>query len=204
MADTVLASPSTPGGPVVTLRRRPPIRNPEELASLGMWLALAPIAMLFLAIISAFVVRRGLGSDWVPLHLPVLVWWNTGVLLLSSVTLEIGRRALRATGRNATWAWTTFGLGVAFLAGQVMAWGQLMSRGVSMGATRYGSFFYVLTGLHAVHLVAGVAGLLAAALWPQAGWKDVSRGSAVKVAGVYWHFMDILWLGILLLLVLGR
>jgi cytochrome c oxidase subunit 3 len=169
-----------------------------------MWLALAPIAMLFFALISAFVVRRGLGSDWVPVQLPALVWANTGVLLLSSVTLELGRRALRAGRGDQGLSWTTLGLGVTFLVGQVMAWSQLAGSGVSLGATPYGSFFYVLTGTHAVHLAVGVLGLLAAALWPSSGWKGVSRAGAAKVTGLYWHFMDILWVGILLLFVLGR
>ena len=185
-------------------RRRTPIRTSTDLATLGMWLALAPIAMLFLALISAFVVRRGLGNDWVAVQLPALVWANTGVLLLSSVTLELGRRALRSGRTDHGFAWTTLGLGVTFLVGQVVAWNQLMGHGVSLGTTPYGSFFYVLTGTHAVHLAAGVLGLLAAALWPQQGWKGVPRSGAVKVAGLYWHFMDILWVGILLLFVLGR
>jgi len=169
-----------------------------------MSLALAGISMLFLALTSAFVVRRGLGNDWVPVRLPVLVWANTGVLLLSSVTLELGRRALRNHRTDHGFAWTTLGLGVTFLAGQMMAWKQLMSSGVSVGTTPYGSFFYVLTGTHAVHLAGGILGLLAVALWPQHGWKGISRVGAVKVAGLYWHFMDILWVGILLLFVFGR
>ncbi len=184
--------------------RRASQRSPTELATLGMSLALAGISMLFLALTSAFVVRRGLGNDWVPVRLPVLVWANTGVLLLSSVTLELGRRALRNHRTDQGFAWTTLGLGVTFLAGQMMAWKQLMSSGVSVGTTPYGSFFYVLTGTHAVHLAGGILGLLAVALWPQHGWKGISRVGAVKVAGLYWHFMDILWVGILLLFVFGR
>ena len=202
MADSLASSPSPQ---VATLRRRrTPIRTSTDLATLGMWLALGSISMLFLALTSAFVVRRGLGGDWIPVRLPVLVWANTGVLLLSSVTLELGRRALRSGRTDHGFAWTTLGLGVTFLAGQVVAWNQLMSSGVSVGTTPYGSFFYVLTGTHAVHLAGGILGLLAVALWPQQGWKGVPRTGAVKVAGLYWHFMDILWVGILLLFVLGR
>ncbi len=195
----------SPSPQVVPLRpRRTPIRTPTDVATLGMWLALGAISMLFLALTSAFVVRRGLGGDWIPVRLPVLVWANTGVLLLSSLTLEMGRRALRSGRTDHGFAWTTLGLGVTFLVGQVVAWNQLMSSGVSVGTTPYGSFFYVLTGTHAVHLAGGILGLLAVALWPQQGWKGVPRAGAVKVAGLYWHFMDVLWVGILLLFVLGR
>jgi cytochrome c oxidase subunit 3 len=196
---------TSPAPHVVSSRNsRAPVRTSTELATLGMWLALGSISMLFLALMSAFVVRRGLGSDWIAVRLPILVWANTGVLLLSSLTLELGRRALRNGRTDHGFAWTTLGLGVTFLVGQVVAWNQLMSHGVSLGTTPYGSFFYVLTGTHAVHLAAGVLGLLAAALWPQQGWKGIPRPGAVKVAGLYWHFMDILWVGILLLFVFGR
>ena len=202
MGDSLARSPSSQVVPL--RRRRAPIRTPTDLATLGMWLALGSISMLFLALTSAFVVRRGLGGDWIPVQLPVLVWANTGVLLLSSVTLELGRRALRSGRTDQGFAWTTLGLGVTFLVGQMVAWNQLMSSGVSVGTTPYGSFFYVLTGTHAVHLAGGILGLLAVALWPQQGWKGVPRAGAVKVAGLFWHFMDILWVGILLLFVLGR
>ncbi len=196
---------SSPSPQVVPLRRRrTPVRTSTDLATLGMWLALGSISMLFLALASAFVVRRGLGGDWIPVQLPALVWANTGVLLLSSLTLELGRRALRRGRTDQGLAWTTLGLGVTFLVGQLVAWNQLTSSGVSVGTTPYGSFFYVLTGTHAVHLAGGILGLLAVALWPQQGWKGVPRAGAAKVAGLYWHFMDILWVGILLLLVLGR
>lgn len=202
MEDSVASSPSPQVVPL--RRRRTPIRTSTDLATLGMWLAMGSISMLFLALTSAFVVRRGLGGDWIPVQLPVLVWANTGVLLLSSVTLELGRRALRSGRTDGGFAWTTLGLGVTFLVGQMVAWNQLMSSGVSVGTTPYGSFFYVLTGTHAVHLAGGILGLLAVALWPQQGWKGVPRAGAVKVAGLYWHFMDVLWVGILLLFVLGR
>ncbi len=205
MGDSVLASPTPPTGQVVPIAgHRSPVRTPADLARLGMWIGMAPIAMLFLALISAFVVRRGLGGDWVPVRLPTLVWVNTGVLLLSSITAEIGRRALRANRSNVLWAWGTVALGIAFLVGQVLAWRQLLGAGVTVGATPYGSFFYVLTGTHAVHLLGGVLGLLTAALWPQAGFKNISRAAATHIAAMYWHFMDILWVGIFLLLIFGR
>jgi cytochrome c oxidase subunit III len=199
-----LHSPS--GNRVVPLRQRedPPGGGGSDLASLGMWIALAPIGMLFLAFISAYVVRRGLGGDWMPVRLPALLWANTAILLASSVTLELGRRALRRGAADAGWIWATFGLGVAFLAGQILAWFQLVDGGLDMGSTPYGSFLYLLTGTHAVHLAGGILGLLAAAVWPRDGWKAMSRAGTVHVAAIYWHFMDLLWVGIFLLLVLGR
>ena len=175
-----------------------------SLAALGMWLALVPIGMLFVAFASAYVVRAGLGGDWVPIRLPALVWINTIVLLASSVTLELGRRGATRGRASAGWVWSTFVLGVLFLAGQLAAWFQLMGIGVGLGTTPYGSFFYLLTGTHAVHLVVGIGALLAAAAWPRQGLGRLSRPGVIGVSAIYWHFMDLLWMGILLLLVLGR
>ena len=177
---------------------------PPSLAALGMWIALVPIAMLFIAFTSAYVVRAGLGGDWVPIRLPALVWINTAVLLASSVTLELGRRGAGRGQPSAGWVWTTLVLGVLFLAGQLAAWFQLIGIGVGLGTTPYGSFFYLLTGTHAVHLLVGIGVLLAAAAWPRQGLGRLSRSGVIGVSAIYWHFMDLLWMGILLLLVLGR
>lgn len=173
------------------------------LARLGMWAALVPVAMLFFSFVSAYVVRRGLGDGWTPVVLPTLVWINTAVLAASSVTLELGRRDLKRGGTGAGWVWGTLGLGSLFLVGQIAAWMQLMAVGINVKATPYSSFFYVLTGTHAVHLAGGLLALLVAAAWPQGGWK-LSRAHAVQISAIYWHFMDILWVGLLFLLVFWR
>jgi cytochrome c oxidase subunit 3 len=169
-----------------------------------MWMALAPIAMLFAAFASAYVVRRGLGAGWVPIQIPTIVWGNTLVLLASSATLEAGRRAESRGDSGARLLWVTFALGALFLAGQVAAWLQLSEHGVGVGTTPHGSFFYLLTGTHGVHLLGGVAALLLAGLWPRDRWRRISRDTVVRVTAIYWHFMGILWVGILLLLVLWR
>jgi cytochrome c oxidase subunit 3 len=193
--------------PRVAPMRRPP-RSPgltgEGLAVLGIWAALAPIAMLFLSFVSAFVVRRGLGQGWGPMRLPALVWVNTAVLGVSSFTLELARRTSRRGASAAGWMWRTVLLGAMFLTGQLLAWRQLQMEGVTLGATAYGSFFYLLTGAHAVHLAGGLLGLLAAALWPASGLRSFSRAGAIRVSAIYWHFMTAVWAGLLVLLLIGR
>lgn len=183
-----------PGGPTVA-----------QVARLGVWIALAPIGMLFLAFGSAYVVRRGLGQEWIPVALPLLVWVNTAVLVASSITLEAGRRAARRQRGDGPWVVGTFLLGVAFLAGQVLAWLQLTAEGIGLATTAYGSFFYVLTAAHGLHLLLGVGAVGAAAAWPRGrDPRGVSRADAVRLAAIYWHFMTLVWIGVLLLLVLGR
>ncbi|MBI3940184.1 MAG: cytochrome c oxidase subunit 3 [Acidobacteria bacterium] len=185
----------------------------------GIWFALVPIVMLFMALSSAYVVRQGLSDDWRSMAWPHLLWWNSAVLLASSATLEVARRKSQPWGmaRHSQsgaklqlfpvapavkkWLMTTLALGLLFLAGQLLAWKQLVAQGVYLATNPSSSFFYVLTATHAVHLLGGVVALA----WVTAKcWKrlEPSGRTGVTVAGIYWHFMDAVWIYLLLLLVL--
>jgi cytochrome c oxidase subunit III len=170
----------------------------------GMALGIVSILMLFMALASAFLVRRGSG-DWIPVHIPTLMWINTVVLLVSSATLELARHRL-AKGRLSSyrnlWLVTT-ALGVGFLVGQIVAWRQLVAAGIYLASNPASSFFYIFTGAHALHLFGGVAALIYVARrnFDQA---QVTRSVAAEVTSYYWHFMDALWLFLLALLYLGK
>jgi cytochrome c oxidase subunit III len=174
---------------------------PSHTYQTGMLMALAGILMLFAAFTSAMVVRKGLSNDWVRTTLPHILYWNTLVLVASSVTLELSRRALseRRGGSFSLWLYTTVGLGLAFVAGQFLAWRELAERGVFLSTNPSSSFFYLLTGAHGLHLLGGIIALgYVAAKAPRiaAGRK---RRTAVDVTAIYWHFMDGLWIYILIL-----
>ncbi len=170
----------------------------------GMALGIVSILMFFMALASAFLVRRGHGV-WIPVHVPTLMWINTVVLLTSSATLEMARHRL-AQGRlqayRNLWLVTT-ALGMGFLLGQIMAWRQLVAEGIYLASNPASSFFYIFTGAHALHLFGGVAALvyIAKRNFDQA---QVTRSVAAEVASYYWHFMDALWLFLLALLYLGK
>jgi cytochrome c oxidase subunit 3 len=171
-------------------------------------LGLAAIVMFFMALTSSYIVRKGLGGDWQPVRLPRTVWFNTAVLLLSSATIEIARRKLArgvAAAFKGWWVLTT-GLGLVFLAGQLIAWRQLSAAGVFLASNPASSFFYVLTAAHGLHLVGGILALLYVAFrtWSAAAGARVTQETAAEVASVYWHFMDGLWVFLFLLLTLGR
>jgi len=169
----------------------------------GMWMALAAIVMLFAAFTSALVVRKGLSNDWVATALPRVLWLNTAVLIASSVTFEFARSSL-ATGASfsvsgfSRWLYVTLALGLAFIAGQLIAWRELASRGVYLATNPSSSFFYLLTGAHGLHLLGGIVALFYVAL--RARQLAPAKGVVVDVTAAYWHFMDALWIYIVLLL----
>jgi cytochrome c oxidase subunit III len=168
---------------------------------IGMWVGLAGILMLFIALTSAYIVRgvpalSGGDSDWFPLAMPRVLWFTTGVLMLSSVSIEFARHALKRNEYAGfrKWISLTTLFGVVFLAGQVMAWRELAAQGVFINSHPHSSFFYLLTSLHGVHLLGGVIALgyvTVAALRMRIGFK---RRTAVDVTAIYWHFMDGLWI----------
>jgi cytochrome c oxidase subunit 3 len=162
---------------------------------------LATAGMLFAGFASAYLVRRE-GTDWVRQPLPTILVFSTLVLLISSVTIEISRSALRRRESAAAllWAATTTLLGLAFLAGQLDAWRQLAAQGAYLPSGPYSSFFYVLTAAHGVHLGGGIVVLLYL-LWrmrragQHRGVSEVFRNCAT-----YWHFVGGVWVLLYLLL----
>jgi len=170
----------------------------------GIWLALAAILMFFMSLVSAYIVRKS-SADWQAVLLPRVLWLNTAVLLLSSWALETSHRAWErddARAFRAWWAGAT-GLGVLFLAGQLVAWRELAGAGVYLATNPSSSFFYLLTAAHGLHLAGGLAALVYVLT---RDWMRLraSGGVAAEVAGIYWHFMDGLWVFLLLVLTLGR
>jgi cytochrome c oxidase subunit 3 len=187
------------GGRRVALEYSPPP------SSTAMWVVLYAITMMFAAFTSALIVRKGSSLDWRTFKLPSILFLNTGLLLASGVTLEVSRRRIAAFLRNlenkvrnpARWLLVTFFLGLLFVAGQYVAWSQLSAQGLYLATNPSSSFFYVLTATHALHVLGGLAGL---------GYvirklsKSSLRRSTLDATAHYWHFMDALWLYLLLLL----
>ena len=178
---------------------------------IGMWMALAAIAMMFAALTSAYVMRAGT-QGWQEMALPRLLWLSTALILASSVVFEIARRALRRDDERTYRRWLALALvlGLGFLVSQLMAWRQLVAEGVYLASNPHSSFFYLLTGLHGLHLAGGIAGL-SYLLWRttrtlvRPSTAEVKKRRAVADAvGIYWHFMDGLWVYIFALLFIWR
>ena len=162
---------------------------------------LAAVVMFFAALTSAFIVRRGLSNDWEHTQLPRIVFFSTAVLVASSAVLELARRALKAGQRerfNRLWTAGSV-LGVIFLAGQYAAWLQLRAQGIYLATNPSSSFFYVLTAAHAVHLIGGVLALLYVSVGALRLRLGPGKRTAIDVTAMYWHFLDGLWIYLLIL-----
>lgn len=182
----------------------PPSEFPVSRGQMGLWVMLTAIIMLFGGLSSAFIVLRGVPA-WQNIAIPQLMWLNTLVLILSSVTIEFSRWAVRSNRRGTMKLWLAVSgmLGSCFLIGQVVVWQQLVRAGVYLPSTLHSSFFYILTGLHGIHLLGGMAGL---------GWVltrafrnhlTSSNYEPLRLCATYWHFMDLLWVYLAILLVLA-
>jgi cytochrome c oxidase subunit 3 len=170
----------------------------------GIAIGIVSVLMFFMALASAFLVRRG-GQDWVPVHIPTLLWGNTLVLIASSATLELARKRLAQSnvqGFQRFWFLTTV-LGLIFLIGQLVAWRILVNQGIFLASNPASSFFYIFTGAHALHLLGGIAALMYVARRNYDPLK-ITRPVAAEVTSYYWHFMDALWLFLLSLMYMGK
>lgn len=182
----------------------------DDRGRLGMWVGLASILMLFTALTSAYIVRAGLSDDWRPLEVPNFLWASTALILASSVTFQLAYRAIKRfeVKSYTLWVAATGLLGLGFLTTQLLAWRQLVAQGIYLASNPHSSFFYVLTGTHAVHLLGGILGLgyLLVRTWNKLSSREavMKRQRAAGVIGLYWHFMDGLWVYLFLLLFLWR
>ncbi|HEY0004432.1 MAG TPA: cytochrome c oxidase subunit 3 [Pyrinomonadaceae bacterium] len=177
---------------------------------IAMWVALASIAMLFTGLTSAYIVRASVGDDWRPLSMPRILWLSTALIILSSLSFELARKALKKQRERAYGGWLllTVMLGLGFLALQFAAWRQLVSEGIYIASNPHSSFFYLLTGAHGVHLIGGIIALdfLLFRTWrKQKGeFAQEKRLAIADTVALYWHFMDGLWVYLFLLLFLWR
>jgi cytochrome c oxidase subunit 3 len=174
-------------------------------ASTGIWVVVYAITMTFAALTSALIVRKGSSLDWQHFTLPSILYFNTVLLLGSSVALEISRRRVAAfmggiaipRESPARWLYITLVFGLLFVIGQYVAWARLSAEGLYLATNPSSSFFYVLTAAHALHVLGGLGGLLYVIGKLR---KSELRRSTLDAASRYWHFVDVLWVYLLFLL----
>ena len=180
-----------------------PVKPPPSASQTGVWVGIAAITMSFAAYSSALILRQGANPDWQHFTLPRILFFNTLVVLASSATLYVARPRSRATvdrsgavtavdAPHLSWLYTTISLGLLFLAGQMLAWRNLVGQGITLASNPSSSFFYLLTAMHGLHLLGGLAGLLYV-VYRVRGSSAERAVRAYKAASLYWHFMTVLW-----------
>ena len=181
--------------------------NSSNKFRIAMWFLLLVVLMTFGGLISTYIVISTNGvMEWQPFALPVQVWVSTGLILASSVTYTIAQKALNAANQQKakTWFLATTIFGGMFIASQLLAWFELVRRGVYVQSNPYAGFFYILTAVHAVHVIGGIIalGFIVLRTWEKTSSDEelTKRQQVSNAVAWYWHFMDGLWLVLLLLL----
>jgi cytochrome c oxidase subunit 3 len=177
---------------------------------IGLWVFLAVITSFFALFFSAYYMRMGHGhaaghgiTDWHSISKPPILWLNTAMLLLSSVAMQLARRAslanLRARVRGYLLAGGIFA--ILFLIGQLVAWRELRASGYAMTSGPAGAFFYVLTALHGLHLLGGLGVWLKTVIRMRRREVElIGVRLSIELCTVYWHFLLLVWLAMFALL----
>ncbi len=173
------------------------IRNRIHPHKFALWLAMASMVMMFAAFTSAYIVKQAAGN-WLEFRLPSIFFINTAVIILSSIALEISYRSFLQHKEMAyrVFLLIAFLLGITFVVLQVMGWNLLFSYGIDLKGNPSGSFLYLITGVHAAHVVGGIAALFVALFHSVALPYKVTdrRKNRFQLVIHYWHFVDLLWI----------
>lgn len=186
----------------IDIVEQPISMHPKKFA---LWLFMVTVVMIFAALTSAYIVRQSEGN-WLEYDLPEIFWVTSGIVVLSSIALQwsyfsakkdnfIGLR----TGMVATVL-----LGIAFLVGQWYSWVALVDRDVFFVGNPAGSFLYVFTGLHALHLISGVIFLIIVLISTFRLKVHSKSLNTMEMATTYWHFLGGLWLYLFMFLLLNH
>jgi heme/copper-type cytochrome/quinol oxidase subunit 3 len=165
---------------------------------LAMWAFLGSECLLFGALIAAYLLYRTRGPGKHPYELYDIPFTSVSsfVLLMSSLTMVLALNAIqRGLGRaTRVWLFATAMLGTVFISGQVYEFTTFVNEGMTMGTNAAASAFYVLTGFHGTHVTLGIVMLLSLFGLSLAGRLPTERSLTVELCGLYWHFVDIIWI----------
>jgi cytochrome c oxidase subunit 3 len=176
--------------------------HPHKFA---LWVGIGSILMMFAGLTSAYIVKRN-QAGWVTFDLPVAFWYSTAIILLSSLTMFMTFKAFkeRAMSRYRMLMAVTVGLGVIFIVLQLIGFKQLWNAGITLTGNVSYSFLYIIVGIHAAHIVGGIITMIIMSLKAfNTKIKSYNR-VPVDLISTYWHFVDILWIYLLIFLLMIR
>jgi cytochrome c oxidase subunit III len=166
-----------------------------------LWVAIASILMMFAGFTSAYIIRRN-QANWLEFDLPLAFWYSTAVIIASSASIWLAQKKFKARDMAAyrRLLTVTVVLGILFVALQVLGFSQLAKAGITFRKNASIDFLYPIIGLHALHVIGGVVALLV--MFARAYRKGVKTydSAPVEVMATYWHFVDFLWLYLLVFL----
>ena len=174
-------------------------------AKIGLVVFLAVVGIVFALLTSGYLIRQ-VNADWRTMPLPRILWLNTGLLMLGSFSLHRALRAARAHDAGSTrfWLLNAAGATLGFMVGQVVAWQQLVGDGFVLTANPANAFFYLLTGMHGLHILGGLVALgrTTVAAWANDAASMGALPLRIELCALYWHFLLAVWL-VLLMVMLG-
>ena len=170
-----------------------------------LWVGIGSILMMFAGLTSAYIVKRN-QANWMTFELPTAFWYSTAAIIISSLTIMMASRAFndRLMTRYRTLTVITVGFGLLFIFLQVIGFKQLWEAGLTLQSNVSISFLYVIVGLHALHVIGGIIALIVLSLKAFSSRTRNYSSIPIELAGTYWHFVDILWIYLLIFLLMIR
>lgn len=170
--------------------------HPHKFA---LWVAIAAIVMMFAGLTSAYIVKSG-QPGWEDVKTPTVFWYSTAVLLISSITIQSALRSFkqRAMSQFRSLFLITLILGIVFVILQWTGFKYLWHHGVRFEGAGAGQFLYIIFGLHALHVLGGIVAMIVIAAQQFFGRTRSYDATPIEVMSTYWHFVDALWLYLLI------
>ena len=171
----------------------------------NLWVGLASIVMMFAAFSSAFIVKRSQGN-WISFEIPLVFWYSTAVIIVSSVAMNMARKSFLNRNMNAykSWLIATLVLGILFVLMQYFGFAELWANGITLTRNVSFSFLYVIVGIHALHVVGGIIALIFVIGKAYNTRKRIYTSVPVDLMSTYWHFVDFLWIYLLIFLLVVK
>jgi cytochrome c oxidase subunit III len=160
-----------------------------------LWVGIGSIIMMFAGLTSAYIVKRE-QPGWTTFDVPVAFWYSTGVILISSFTMQLALRAFRerTIPKYKKLVTATAALGLLFVLLQWIGFSHLWKRGITFRGSGAGQFLYIIAGLHAAHVLGGIVALSTLMIRSRNHRIRSYNSVPVELVNTYWHFVDILWI----------
>ena len=170
-----------------------------------LWVGIGSLVMMFAGLTSAYIVKRN-QANWQTFDLPQLFWYSTVAIVLSSVTIYLAQLAFkqREMQKYRRLLVVTLILGVLFIVLQTIGFQQLWAKGITLQSSVSYSFLYVIVGLHAAHVLGGIIAMLVLFAKAFSSRKRIYNSIPVELVSTYWHFVDVLWIYLLVFLIMIR